>query len=109
MKGGKRKHLQVSWFIFRPFPKDVRLVIATCVSFPTLVLNIFVKKREYSKGEHLCLPLMPCPCYFRQKSITSTRVAQTLQGPTMEVLGHAVWRLGFRFTWAREGVSLSPS
>lgn len=44
MEGGKRKHLQVSWFIFSPFLKEVRPVIATRVSFLTLVLSIWGKK-----------------------------------------------------------------
>ena len=50
LEGGKRKHLQVSWFIFSSFPKEVKPVIATHLSFFTSVLNIFVKN-EKKKGE----------------------------------------------------------
>ncbi|XP_074899960.1 guanylate kinase isoform X1 [Buteo buteo] len=52
---------------------------------------------------------MPHRCFFGQKSTTSIRAAQTLQGPTMEVLGRAVWRPGFGSAWAGEGISLLPS
>lgn len=45
MEGGERKHLQVSWLVFSLFLKKVRPVIVMYVSFLTLVLSIFGRKK----------------------------------------------------------------